>query len=167
VEVTPLLKGHTFLTKKILLIRIAKEANYYGCQNAIVRSDNYKVYVQGCSGSNFHMKASCSIKVGWKATSINTREVTKANDDPADELLHDSEEKRTDEDKACVKEDDADGGEKAVCQCTPIKSCGIFPLLLKEIMEKPNMCNTEMKHLFPLQVHHQFSFAECQDNDEG
>ncbi len=36
VEVTPLLKGHTFLTKEILLIQIAKEANYCGCQIAIV-----------------------------------------------------------------------------------------------------------------------------------
>jgi hypothetical protein len=36
VEVTPLLKGHTFLTKEILLIRIAEEANFCGCQIAIV-----------------------------------------------------------------------------------------------------------------------------------
>ncbi len=36
VDVTPLLKGHTFPTKEILLIRIAKEANYCGCQIAIV-----------------------------------------------------------------------------------------------------------------------------------
>ncbi len=36
VEVTPLLKGHTFPTKEILLIQTAKEANYCGCQIAIV-----------------------------------------------------------------------------------------------------------------------------------
>ncbi len=36
VEVTPLLKGHTFPTKEILLIRIAEEANFCGCQIAIV-----------------------------------------------------------------------------------------------------------------------------------
>jgi hypothetical protein len=36
VEVTPLLKGHTFPTKEIVLIQIAEEANYCGCQNAIV-----------------------------------------------------------------------------------------------------------------------------------
>ena len=74
VEVTPLLKGHTFPTKEILLIRTAKEANYCGCQIAIFQSDNYRVYVRGCSGSNFHMKASFSIKRGWKVMSINTRE---------------------------------------------------------------------------------------------
>jgi hypothetical protein len=31
VEVTPLLKGHTFLTEEILLIQIAEEANFCGC----------------------------------------------------------------------------------------------------------------------------------------
>jgi hypothetical protein len=41
VEVTPLLKGHTFPMKEILLIWIAEEANFCGCQIAIVRSDNY------------------------------------------------------------------------------------------------------------------------------
>ncbi len=50
------------------------------------------------------MKASCSIKHGWKVTPINTREVTKANDDPADEFLHDGVEKLADEDKASVEE---------------------------------------------------------------
>ncbi len=41
VEVTPLLKGHTFPTKETLLIRIAEEANFCGCQIAIVQSNNY------------------------------------------------------------------------------------------------------------------------------
>jgi hypothetical protein len=36
VEVTPMLKRHTFLTKEILLILIAEEANFCGCQIAIV-----------------------------------------------------------------------------------------------------------------------------------
>jgi hypothetical protein len=36
VEVTPLLKGHTFPTKEILFIQIAEEANFCGCQIAIV-----------------------------------------------------------------------------------------------------------------------------------
>ncbi len=36
VEVTPLLKGHTFPTKEILLIQIAEEANFCGCQIAII-----------------------------------------------------------------------------------------------------------------------------------
>jgi hypothetical protein len=36
VEVTPLLKGHTFPMKEILLIQIAEEANFCGCQIVIV-----------------------------------------------------------------------------------------------------------------------------------
>jgi hypothetical protein len=36
VEVTTLLKGHTFPTKEILLIQIAEETNFCGCQIAIV-----------------------------------------------------------------------------------------------------------------------------------
>jgi hypothetical protein len=36
VEVTPLLKGHTFPMKEILLIQITEEANFCGCQIAIV-----------------------------------------------------------------------------------------------------------------------------------
>jgi hypothetical protein len=88
--------------------------------------------------------------------SINTREATKANDDPADDFLHDGEEKVVDEDKASVEEDDADGTEKAVRQCTPIKSRWIVPLLLKENMEKPNMSNAEMKHLVSAYVKDKF-----------
>ncbi len=45
VEVTTLFKGHTFPTKEILLIRFAEEANFCGCQIAIVRSDNYQLHV--------------------------------------------------------------------------------------------------------------------------
>jgi hypothetical protein len=80
VEVTPLLKGHTFPTKAILLIRI--EANFCGCQIAIVRSDNYQVHIQVCVGTLFQIKAFCSVKLGWKVTTIQTREATKADDDP-------------------------------------------------------------------------------------
>ncbi len=47
VEVTPLLKGHTFPMKEILLIQITEEANFCGCQIAIVQSNNYQVYVRG------------------------------------------------------------------------------------------------------------------------
>ena len=60
VEVTPLLKGHTFPTKEILLIQIAKEANYCGCQIAIVQSDNYQIHPGmfrlqfPCEGILFH-----------------------------------------------------------------------------------------------------------------
>ena len=55
-------------------------------------------------------------------TTIKTREVAKANDDPADEIVYDVEEKVADEDKASLEEEDADRKVNAVCQHTPIKS---------------------------------------------
>jgi hypothetical protein len=48
----------------------------------------------------FKIKASCSIKVGWKVKTIKTREVTKAKDNPAEEVVYDGEEKVADEDEA-------------------------------------------------------------------
>jgi hypothetical protein len=80
VEVTPWLKGRTFPTKEIVLIQIAEEANFCGCQIVIVRSDNYQVHVQGCVGSLFKIKAFCSLKIGWKVNT-QTMEVANADDD--------------------------------------------------------------------------------------
>jgi hypothetical protein len=122
VEVTPLLKGHTFPTKEILSIQIAEEANFCGCQIAIVQSNNYQVYVWGCAGSLFQIKVICFVKLGWKVTTIQTREATIGNDDPAEEIVYHGEEKVADEDEASLEEDDADRKVKALCQCTPIKS---------------------------------------------
>jgi hypothetical protein len=70
-------------------------------------------------------------------TTIKTREATKANDDPAEEVVYYGKEKVADEDKASLEEDDSDGKVKAVRQRTPIKSRWIVPLLLNEIAEKP------------------------------
>jgi hypothetical protein len=86
VEVAPLLKGHTFPMKEILFSRIAEEAN-----SAAVRLPLFEAittrYVQGCAGSLFQVKAFFSIKLGWEVTTIQTREVTKANDYPTEELF--------------------------------------------------------------------------------
>ncbi len=164
VEVTPLLKGHTFPTKEILLIQIAEEANYCGCQIAIVRRDNYQVYVWGCAGSLFKIKAFCSVKLGWKVTTIQTREATKANDDPAEKIVYDGEEKVANEDKASLEEEDADRKVKAVRQRTPIKSRWIVPLLLNEIAEKPNMYNADMKHAVSAYVKEKFITSSLLQN---
>jgi hypothetical protein len=142
--------------KAILLIRIAEEANFCGCQIAIVQSNNYQVYVRGCAGSLFKIKAFCSVKLGWKVTTIQTREATGANDDSTEEIVYDGEEEVADEDKASLEEDDADGKVKAVRQCNPIKSRWIVPLLLNEIAEKPNMSNAEMKHVISTYVKEKF-----------
>ncbi len=96
-------------------------------------------------------------------TTIKTREVTKANDDPADEIVYDVEEK-ADEDKASLEEDDADGKVNAVCQHTPIKSRWIVPLLLIEIAEKPNTANVEMKHVVSTYVKEKFITSSLLQN---
>ncbi len=129
------------------MIQFPEEANFCGYQIAVVQTNNYQVYVRGCAGFLFQIKAFCSVKLGWKVTTIQTSEATKANDDPLEEIVYDGEEKVADEDEAYMEEDDAGEKVKAVCQCTPIKSRWIVPLLLNEIAEKSNMSNAEMKHV--------------------
>ncbi len=97
-------------------------------------------------------------------TTIETREVTTANDDPADEIVYDIEEKVADEDKASLEEDDADGKVKAVRQHTPIKPRWIVPLLLNEIAEKPNISNVEMKHVVSAHVKGKFITSSLLQN---
>ncbi len=94
-------------------------------------------------------------------TIVETREVTKANDDPADEIVFDIEEKVANEDKASLEEDDADEKVNAVRQRTPIKSRWIVHLLLNEIAEKPNMSNAEMKHVVSAYVKEKFIIVLC------
>jgi hypothetical protein len=112
----------------------------------------------------FKIKAFCSIKLGWKVTTIQTKEVTGANDDPAEEIVYDCEEKVVDEDEASLEEDVADGKMKVVHQRTPIKSCWIVPLLLNEIAEKPNISNAEMKHVVSAYVKEKFITSSLLQN---
>jgi hypothetical protein len=112
----------------------------------------------------FEIKAFCSIKLGWKVNTIQTREATKANDDPTEEVVYDGEEKVADEDEASLEEDDADKKVKAVRKRTPIKSRWIVPLLLNEIVEKPNMSNAEMKHVVSAYVKEKFITSSLLQN---
>ena len=95
---------------------------------------------------------------------IQTRKATTSNDDPAEEVVYDGEEKVAEEDPASLEEDDADGKVKAVCQCTPIKSRWIVPLLLNEIAEKPNMSNADMKHVVSAYVKEKFITSSLLQN---
>ena len=97
-------------------------------------------------------------------TTIQTREAAKANDDPAEEVVYDGEEKVADKDEASLEEDDADKKVKAVCQRTPIKSRWIVPLLLNEIAEKPNISNAEMKHVVSAYVKEKFITSSLLQN---
>ncbi len=97
-------------------------------------------------------------------TTIETREVTKTNDDPADEIVFDVEEKVADEDKVSLEEEDADREGEAVCQHTPIKTPWIVPFLLNEIAEKPNMSNVEMKQVVSMYVKEKFITSSLLQN---
>ncbi len=97
-------------------------------------------------------------------TTIQTRESTTGNDDPAEEIVYDGEEKVANEDTASLEEEDADGKVKAVCQGTPIKSSWIVPLLLNKIAEKPNMSNGEMKHAISAYVKEKFITSSLLQN---
>ncbi len=55
-------------------------------------------------------------------TTILTRVATKANDDPAEEVVYDGEKKVANEDEASLEKEDADRKVKAVRQRTLIKS---------------------------------------------
>ncbi len=97
-------------------------------------------------------------------TTIQTREATTGNDDPAEEIVYHGEEKVADEDKASLEEEDADGKVKALCQRTPIKSRWIVPLLLNDIAEKPNMSNAEMMHVISAYVKEKFITSSLLQN---
>jgi hypothetical protein len=112
----------------------------------------------------FQIKAFCSVKHGWKVNTIQTREATTGNDDPAEEIVYHGEEQVADEDKASLEEDDADGKVKALRQLTQITSRWIVPLLLNEIAEKPKMSNAEMKHVISAYVKEQFITSSLLQN---
>ncbi len=67
VRSSPLLEGHTFPFKDILMIRIAEEANLYGVCVKTIRSDGFQVLVKGVDGDSFHVSAVYGTRIGlWK-----------------------------------------------------------------------------------------------------
>ncbi len=75
-EVTnaPLLKGHTFPDKKIVLMSIMEEANLYGVWIKIIRSDGLQVDARGLNGDPFHIVAYYGTTAfKWKVTKCITR----------------------------------------------------------------------------------------------
>jgi hypothetical protein len=75
VEVTnaPLLEGHTFPDKEIVLMRIVKEANLYGVRIKIIWSDGFQVDAKGVNGDPFHGVAYYgATALKWKVTKCIT-----------------------------------------------------------------------------------------------
>ncbi len=76
VEVTnaPLLEGHTFPDKEIILMRIVEEANLYGVLIKIIRSDGFQMDARGVNGDPFHVVAYYGTTAfKWKVTKCITR----------------------------------------------------------------------------------------------
>ena len=82
VQASPLLVGHTFPDKELLLLRIGEEANISGCRVSCKRSDDYRVQIYGSdSSSSFCVKAVFSISAGWKITTAETRDIALSQAD--------------------------------------------------------------------------------------
>ena len=152
VEMSPILIGHTFPTKEVLLIRIAEEANFCGCQIAIQRSDNFKIHSHGMDGSSFSIQATYSTSSGWKVTSCLTREVANADDNniaqdgDADQACANNDE-AFDENHDSDEEGGADSSKKGIQDRTPLKARWLVPLVLREIAEKPNVSNADLRNV--------------------
>ncbi len=60
---TPLLSGHTFPSKEVLLIHIAEEANLFGVHTTLLCSDKNQVNVKGI-GETFLVNANYGLYNG-------------------------------------------------------------------------------------------------------
>jgi hypothetical protein len=70
----PLLEGHTFPDKEIILMRIVEEANLYGVRIKIIWSDGLQVNARGVNGDPFHVVAYYGTTAfKWKVTKCITR----------------------------------------------------------------------------------------------
>jgi hypothetical protein len=77
VEVTnaPLLEGHTFPDKEIVLLWIVEESNLYGVRIKIIWSDGFQVDARGVNVDPFHVVAYYSTTAfKWKVTKCITRD---------------------------------------------------------------------------------------------
>jgi hypothetical protein len=160
VALFPLMEGHTFPNKEILLMRIAKEANILGVQVGIKRSDQFQLVVKGLKGKHFHVQGTCGDKTGWKVSTCITREtpVEASVAKPAPELPPDEgyvEEGNSDDDS--VKK-------KSLRDRTPIKLRWLVPLIQSIISERPNVSNKELKELLKLYVKDIFLTASVLQN---
>ena len=73
VEKDQLMVNHTFPSKEILLICIAKEANLSGIKVSVKRSVDFRFEVVGSKQSHFAVVAACSSAKGWRITVCQTR----------------------------------------------------------------------------------------------
>ncbi len=107
---------HTFPLKELLLLHIAEEANFSGCQVAANRSEDKQVQVIGCAGSSFCVRAMFSLSVGWKVTKAVTRGISLSKESQDDDV----EVNGNEDDVHEIEEGETDGKSK---HRTPLKAC--------------------------------------------
>jgi len=144
VETSLLLIDHTFLTKKILLIQIAEEANYWNCQITIQQSNNFQVHTPGSKGSISTVHAISTATCSWKVSKCITREVRLFDnfavvDKDVDGAIAESEP------GVEIEEGDANGFSMRVRDSSPLKSRWFVPMIGDHIAELPNISNKDIK----------------------
>jgi hypothetical protein len=65
VKAEPMIVGHNYLSKEILLMHIAEEANLHSVEAATNRSCDKQVFFQGRAGAVFTVKARHSAEKNW------------------------------------------------------------------------------------------------------
>ena len=130
VESSPLLVDHTFPLKERLLLHIAEEANFSGCQVAANRSDDKQVQVICCAGSSFCVQAVFSLSIGWEVTKAVTRGISPSKESQDDDV----EVNGNEDDGNKIAEGKTDGKTK---HCTPLKTPWIFPLIKEVTIKTP------------------------------
>ena len=158
--------GHTFPTKKMLLLRIAEYANLFGVRTTIKRSDRFQVMVTAINGEHdlFLVRGSYSQSNGWKITvcvegsgcikepttptaiaiaAPPEREDSTALLDP-EEIIGDMEEGNADDSEEI---DSVADSKKRKHKSPTIKSRWLATLVKLAIAEKPNISNKDMASL--------------------
>ncbi len=168
VKASPFKVGDTFLTKDRLLLRIVEEANLYGVQTAIKRSDTFQVDARGLNGDTFHIQGNLGKNTGWKvtvcvvgiesiscpatpnATAAEKRTSPAADNNRVDSFLEIRGQESNLNNTARARDDTDDNGignkkkERIKRQKSPMKSKYLVPLMTAALTERPNIFNKEM-----------------------
>jgi hypothetical protein len=120
VEAEPMIVGHNYPSKEILLMRIAEEANLHNVEAATIRSCDKRVYFQGRAGATFTVKARHSETKNWTVKEYvhwtvpalprmdNLDEVNKEDDDGENNEEKDNDDEEEKDDNEDFYSDDPD-----------------------------------------------------------
>jgi hypothetical protein len=120
VEAEPMIVGHNYPSKEILLMRIAEEANLHNVEAATIWSCDKRVYFQGTAGATFTVKARHSETKNWTVKEYvhwtvpalprmdNLDEVNIGNDDGENNEEKDNDDDEEKDDNEDFYSDDPD-----------------------------------------------------------